>query len=127
MTASARLSAVVELTLARLREFVREPEALFWTFVFPIVMSVAMAVAFPRGRRAPCVVGIAAGPSLRRCAPALRGREDISLRDVPPGDELRALRDGEVHLIVVPGIRPPIGSIRCATKAGRRGWWWTMR
>ena len=43
---------LVELTLARLREFVREPEALFWAFVFPIVMSVALAVAFPgRGSR----------------------------------------------------------------------------
>ena len=26
---------LVELTLARLREFLREPEALFWVFVFP--------------------------------------------------------------------------------------------
>ena len=38
---------LVELTLARLREIFREPEALFWAFVFPILMSVAMAVAFP--------------------------------------------------------------------------------
>jgi ABC-2 type transport system permease protein len=38
---------IVELTFARLREFVREPEAIFWTFLFPILMSVAMAVAFP--------------------------------------------------------------------------------
>ena len=38
---------IVELTLARLREFVREPEALFWTFLFPIIMSVAIAIAFP--------------------------------------------------------------------------------
>ena len=30
---------LVELTLTRLREFVREPEALFWTFVFPIVIG----------------------------------------------------------------------------------------
>ena len=33
--------------LSRVREFVREPEALFWTFLFPIVMSVVMAIAFP--------------------------------------------------------------------------------
>ena len=45
---------LIELTLARLREFVREPEALFWSFFFPIVMSVAMAIAFPsQGSRPP--------------------------------------------------------------------------
>ena len=52
---------ILELTLARLREFVREPEALFWTFFFPIVMSVAMAIAFPAGGAQTVRVGIAPG------------------------------------------------------------------
>ena len=47
MSSSPTHRPLVELTLARLREFIREPEALFWTFLFPIVMSVAMAIAFP--------------------------------------------------------------------------------
>ena len=47
---------ILELTLARLREFVREPEALFWTFFFPIVMSVAMAIAFPAGGAQTCLL-----------------------------------------------------------------------
>ena len=29
--------AIVELTLVRLREFVREPEAMFWVFGFPFL------------------------------------------------------------------------------------------
>ena len=37
---------VVELTLARFRILVREPEALFWAFVFPILMTVALGIAF---------------------------------------------------------------------------------
>jgi len=44
---------LVELTMARLREIFREPEALFWAFIFPILMSVAMAVAFPSSDSAP--------------------------------------------------------------------------
>ena len=52
---------LVELTLARLREFVREPEAIFWAFVFPIVMSVTMAVAFPARGTQPVLVGIEPG------------------------------------------------------------------
>ena len=54
-------SPLVELTLARLRLFVREPEALFWTFVFPILMSVAMAFAFPSGGAARILVGVPPG------------------------------------------------------------------
>ena len=36
-----------ETFISTLREFMREPEAVFWTFVFPIVMSVGLAIAFP--------------------------------------------------------------------------------
>ena len=63
-TTSARGGAhhpLIELTLARLREFVREPEALFWSFFFPIVMSVAMAIAFPSQGSQPVRVGVPQG------------------------------------------------------------------
>lgn len=98
---------IVELTLARLREWVREPEAIFWAFVFPIVMSVALAVAFPRQDSRPVIVGLPDGPAAAAIRGALSGREGIVLRDVPAGDELRVIRDGEVHLVVEPG-EPPI-------------------
>jgi ABC-2 type transport system permease protein len=39
-------SPIVQLTLARLREFIREPEAVFWVFGFPILMTVLLGVAF---------------------------------------------------------------------------------
>ena len=32
---------LVELTRARLVEFVREPEAVFWVFVFPVLLALA--------------------------------------------------------------------------------------
>lgn len=42
-------SPLVQLTLARLREFLREPGALFWVFGFPILMVVALGLAFRNG------------------------------------------------------------------------------
>ncbi|MFO0636556.1 MAG: hypothetical protein U0168_27310 [Nannocystaceae bacterium] len=39
-------SPLIELTLARLREFIRDPGAVFWTFGFPIVLAVALGIAF---------------------------------------------------------------------------------
>jgi ABC-2 type transport system permease protein len=38
--------ALVQLTLARLREFYREWEAVFWVYGFPILMTAALGIAF---------------------------------------------------------------------------------
>lgn len=38
--------ALYELTIARLREFVREPAALFWTFGFPVLLAIGLGIAF---------------------------------------------------------------------------------
>jgi ABC-2 type transport system permease protein len=40
------LPPLVELTLARLREFWRDPGAVFWVFGFPILLAVALGIAF---------------------------------------------------------------------------------
>ena len=97
---------LIQLTLARIREFVREPEALFWAFIFPVVMSVVMAVAFPASGSSPVVIGIAPGADARAVREALAAQPEITVRELAPGAEERALREGEVHLIIVPTIPP---------------------
>ena len=97
---------LVELTLARLREFVREPEALFWSFLFPIVMSVAMAIAFPSRTAQPVRVGVPPGTESDGLRKALAGNATLTVRDVSPDDELRELREGDIHVIVRPGNPP---------------------
>ena len=37
---------LLELTIARLKEFTREPEAVFWVFVFPLLLTLALGFAF---------------------------------------------------------------------------------
>ena len=97
---------LIELALARLREFAREPEAVFWTFIFPMIMSVTMALAFPGSGAKPAVVGIEPGANAAAVRDTLAHAPGISVRDMPSGDEARALREGEVHLLVVP-TNPP--------------------
>ena len=97
---------LVELTLARVREFVREPEALFWTFVFPIVMSVALAMAFPSREAQPVPVAVVEADGADALRTALGASPSIVVRELPAGAEQRALRDGAVHLLVVPGTPP---------------------
>ncbi|HET6760449.1 MAG TPA: hypothetical protein VFH13_00035, partial [Gemmatimonadaceae bacterium] len=43
---SFRNSSMAQLTLVRFREFIREPEAVFWTFVFPILLAAGLGIAF---------------------------------------------------------------------------------
>lgn len=37
---------ILAITLARLREFIRRPEAVFWVYFFPILMVVILGIAF---------------------------------------------------------------------------------
>jgi ABC-type multidrug transport system permease subunit len=97
---------LVELTLARLREFVREPESLFWTFVFPIVMSLALAVAFPSSTAPDVFVGIDPEAPAAALRATLGGTPGIVVRDVTREEESRALREGIVHVVVVPTTPP---------------------
>lgn len=97
---------LVELTLTRLREFIREPEALFWAFVFPIVMSLALAVAFPSRAGSPVPIGVVAGARSETLRAVLAKAPGISVRDISEGRELEALREGEVHVLVLPTDPP---------------------
>src|SRR5918996_6054953 len=43
---SRSLHPLVELTSMRVREFLREKEAVFWVFIFPVLMTFALGIAF---------------------------------------------------------------------------------
>lgn len=103
---------LVELTRARLLEFLREPEAVFWTFVFPLVLAFALGIAFRSQGREPVFAGVvssgeatapAAGADL---AALLERSADIRVRRLSPPEADRALRDGEVQVVVRPGNPP---------------------
>jgi ABC transporter DrrB family efflux protein len=97
---------LVELTLARVREFLREPEALFWTFVFPILISIALALAFPSSTGRDVIVGVSPGAGTESLREALAAAAGVVVREVAADAEQRALREGDVHLIVV-NTEPP--------------------
>jgi len=94
---------LAELTLARLREFLREPEALFWVFAFPVLLALALGLAF-RGKAPDRIpVGVVEGPGSAATAQAL-GRSPALLARVYPAPAGReALRTGKVSLLVEPG------------------------
>ena len=105
---SSRVSSgqLIQLTLARLREFIREPEAVFWTFGFPVVMSLALAIAFPSRATRDVAVGLQPDASTHALRTVLSQSGGISVRDVRPDEERRALREGTVQIVVIPTVPP---------------------
>ena len=66
-----RLRAFLALCLARLREYYREPEVLFWGFVFPLLLSGALAVAFRDRPPSPSRAVVLQRPGAERVLAAL--------------------------------------------------------
>jgi len=89
-----------ELTLARVRELIREPEAVFWVFVFPIILAFILGLAFRSRPPARLPVAVVAGPQAEARRTALASGPDLAPR-VLPGDQARQeLARGHVVLVV---------------------------
>jgi len=95
------------LTLARVRLFYREPSTLFWTFVFPVLLTVALGLAFRSKPPDPIAVGVQAGPGAEAAREALAVRPDVRVQVLDEAAAGAALRAGRVALVVVPG-GPPV-------------------
>ncbi|HEX6912391.1 MAG TPA: hypothetical protein VF142_18445 [Longimicrobium sp.] len=89
-----------ELTMARIRSFIREPEALFWTFGFPIMMALGLGIAFREAPVPKAVVGVERGSVAERWAAPLRQAADVDLRVLSADSAERALRKGDVAVLL---------------------------
>ena len=97
---------LIELTLARFREFLREPEAVFWVFAFPVIMTCALGVAFRSRGTEPVIVGVVAGDGEAAIRRGLETAGGFTIRRIAPDDVERAIRDGRAPVVVVPGTPP---------------------
>src|SRR5690242_8852025 len=87
------------LTLLRLREFIREPGALFWTFGFPMLLTIALGIAFREDRAPKQTVAVVKGSAAEALLPWLEEEGHVAPL-VATEDEARLLlRRGRVVLI----------------------------
>lgn len=98
----------LQLTLVKLREYTREPEAMFWVFVFPVLMTCVLGIAFRDSSRAEIAVGVLAAPAGPATGEAgaliatLDADPRIAARAVTAEQSGPLLRDGAIALLVVP-------------------------
>jgi ABC-type multidrug transport system permease subunit len=91
---------LVELTAARMKEFLREPEAIFWVFAFPILLTVALGFAFREKPPDRIPVGVVDGPHAKARAAALSKSPALLVRVYPLEQGRDELRRGKISLLV---------------------------
>lgn len=100
--ASSPRGPLWELTVFRIKDAVRDPMALFWTFVFPIFVAVGLGLAFREGPLAPQRVALACADEAL-CASAsgrLAAEPRIAITRVALQSALSDLERGKWELVL---------------------------
>ncbi len=92
---SLESSSLYQLTITRLKLTLREPEAIFWIFVFPIILAVGLGIAF-RNRPADVLPVAATTPQLTQALAADKG---LRASELDEAEGSRALASGTILLL----------------------------
>ena len=111
---NTRWTALIELTSARIREFFREPAAIFWVYGFPLIMALSLGIAFRDRPQAKLNIDLVA-PGGDTTAPAwwstLQEDPRLNLHTPAPDAWTRRLRDAKTDLVLIaPGMAGSSGS-----------------
>jgi ABC-type multidrug transport system permease subunit len=101
---SWRDRSLAQLTLVRFREFLREPEAVFWTFAFPVILAFGLGIAFRNKPADVIAIGVVRGtPSGDSLVARLAKAPGLRVESLDPEEAARALRTGDVALVAAAG------------------------
>jgi ABC-2 type transport system permease protein len=105
---SQRYTPLIQLTLARLREFYREPAAVFWVYGFPLIMAVVLGIAFREKPVQKIIVDVREDAGSPEAVVALKERlakdEQIEMHGVSGDEWMDRLRSGKTDLVVAPTV-----------------------
>src|SRR5678816_3075840 len=94
--------AIVDLTRSRFREFYREPEAVFWVFIFPILLAAGLGIAFRNRPAEASHIAVAKSAADSPVVDSLKKASGIVVDVLDDTAAATALRTGKVALVVVP-------------------------
>lgn len=93
-------SALFELTISRTKEFLRQGEAVFWVFVFPILLALALGFAFREKAPDRVPIGVVAREGSEPLATSLGKSPALQVRTYEAIEGNEALRTGRISLLV---------------------------
>ncbi|MBB5318226.1 ABC transporter permease [Tunturibacter empetritectus] len=91
------LSSLYQLTMMRFRLFLREPEAIFWIFIFPILLAAGLGIAFRN--RPPEVLQV--GATTLQLTQALNADKGLTSTTMDEATGTQALATGRILLLAV--------------------------
>jgi ABC-type polysaccharide/polyol phosphate export permease len=104
------LTALIELTRMRVLLLLRQPEVVFWAFVFPVMLSMVLGFAFSRREAPMSHVVVVEGPGSRELLRTLKEVERVDVDLVSDTAEVeRRLRAGATDVVVTPGTGDEMG------------------
>jgi len=90
-------SSLYQLTMVRFRLFLREPEAIFWIFFFPILLAVGLGIAF---RNRPADV-LQVGATTTQLTQALAADKGLTAETVDEAEGTHELATGKILLLAI--------------------------
>ena len=102
---NGRWSGYSHLLIARLKELKREPEVIFWVFVFPLLLALGLGIAFRNKPADASPVAIVDGPGAQRVLAMLQQSPHPSAVRASVAERQRALQDfrvGKYDVVIQP-------------------------
>lgn len=93
---------ILAFTIARLKEFIRRPEAMFWVYFFPVLMAVVLGVAFRNQPKEAIVVDVVKGSQAEVLIKRLAEMSDLKPELVSDEESRLRLRTGKTMVSVTP-------------------------
>jgi ABC-type multidrug transport system permease subunit len=95
-----------QLTLARFREFFREPAAIFWVYGFPLILAFTLGVAFREKPVPPSVIDVQFDPADPEASAKLQARlakdSRLVVEVLDAANCRKQLRTSKCDLVIVP-------------------------
>jgi len=96
-----RSSPLWQLTLARLREFYREPAAVFWVYGFPLIMAMALGIAFRAKPVERITIDVQNGPGSEALVASLKADPKFDIHTHDEADAKLRIQRAKTDLLVI--------------------------
>ncbi len=102
---NGRWSGYWNLLTARMKELRREPEVIFWVFVFPLLLAAGLGIAFREKPADVTHVALVAGPGAQHALQLLEASPEhgsIHVQTLPAEEAANSFRLGKFDLVITP-------------------------